>query len=173
MPHVCTNLKVRNYLCMAHLESVTTQKNISVKCKILLKNILSFLDKIFKIYVETTHCKCGVFLPKWDNKFLEDLSRSIQGNRHIALLTDNAGWHTAKKLTVPSNITLIPLPPYAPELNAMEQVWEWIKNHYLSNQCYGVYEDIVTMACYAWNQLAHNVDLVKSIMYRDWINTPC
>ncbi|WP_410521378.1 hypothetical protein [Candidatus Tisiphia endosymbiont of Parasteatoda lunata] len=53
---------------MAHLESVTTQKNISVKCKILLKNILSFLDKIFKIYVETTHCKCGVFLPKWDNK---------------------------------------------------------------------------------------------------------
>ncbi|WP_342271925.1 hypothetical protein [Candidatus Tisiphia endosymbiont of Parasteatoda lunata] len=45
---------------MAHLESVTTQKNISVKCKILLKNILSFLDKIFKIYVETTHCKCGV-----------------------------------------------------------------------------------------------------------------
>ncbi|WP_342272222.1 hypothetical protein [Candidatus Tisiphia endosymbiont of Parasteatoda lunata] len=44
------------------------KKNISVKCKILLKNILSFLDKIFKIYVETTHCKCGVFLPKWDNK---------------------------------------------------------------------------------------------------------
>ncbi|WP_375359205.1 transposase [Candidatus Tisiphia endosymbiont of Neophilaenus lineatus] len=84
-----------------------------------------------------------------------------------------SGWHTAKKLTVPSNITLIPLPPYAPELNAMEQVWEWIKNHFLSNQCYGVYEDIVTMACYAWNQLAHNVDLVKSIMYRDWINTPC
>ncbi|WP_342271196.1 hypothetical protein [Candidatus Tisiphia endosymbiont of Parasteatoda lunata] len=46
------------------------KKNISVKCKILLKNILSFLDKIFKIYVETTHCKCGVFLPKWDNKLV-------------------------------------------------------------------------------------------------------
>ncbi|WP_342272152.1 hypothetical protein [Candidatus Tisiphia endosymbiont of Parasteatoda lunata] len=49
------------------------KKNISVKCKILLKkylydSFLSFLDKIFKIYVETTHCKCGVFLPKWDNK---------------------------------------------------------------------------------------------------------
>ncbi|WP_375359341.1 IS630 family transposase [Candidatus Tisiphia endosymbiont of Neophilaenus lineatus] len=120
---------------------------------------------------------CALILPYANtqamNKFLEELSRSIQGNRHIALLTDNAGWHTAKKLTVPSNITLIPLPPYAPELNAMEQVWEWIKNHFLSNQCYGVYEDIVTMACYAWNQLAHNVDLVKSIMYRDWINTPC
>ncbi|WP_375359280.1 hypothetical protein [Candidatus Tisiphia endosymbiont of Neophilaenus lineatus] len=43
----------------------------------------------------------------------------------------------------------------------------------LTVPCYGVYEYIVTMACYAWNQLAHNVDLVKSIMYRDWINTPC
>ena len=106
------------------------------------------------------------------NKFLEDLSLTIQDNRHIALLTDNAGWHTAKKLTVPSNITLIPLPPYAPELNAMEQVWEWIKNHFLSNQFYGVYEDIVTIACYAWNKLARNVDLVKSIIYRDLINTP-
>ncbi|WP_342271069.1 hypothetical protein [Candidatus Tisiphia endosymbiont of Parasteatoda lunata] len=62
---------------MAHLESVTTQKNISVKCKILLKNILSFLDKIFKIYVETTHCKCGVFLPKWDNKMNENKNPTI------------------------------------------------------------------------------------------------
>ena len=35
----------------------------------------------------------------------------------------------------------------------------------------GVYEDIVTMACYAWNQLSKDVELVKSIMYRDWINT--
>ena len=65
------------------------------------------------------------------NKFLEDFSLTIQCNRHVALLMDNAGWHTAKKLTVPSNITLIPLPPYAPELNAMEQVWGWIKNHFL------------------------------------------
>ena len=65
---------------------------------------------------------------------------------------------------------MIPLPPYAPELNAMEQVWKWIKNHFLSNQCYGVYEDIVTMACYAWNQLSKDVELVKSIMYIPNIN---
>lgn len=105
------------------------------------------------------------------NKFLDELSLSIDHGRHIALLTDNAGWHTAKELVIPSNITLIPLPPYAPELNAMEQIWEWIKNHYLSNQCYSTYEDIVTKACYAWNQLSKNLGLVKSIMYRDWINT--
>jgi transposase len=107
------------------------------------------------------------------NKFLSELSSVVESGRHVALIVDNAGWHTAKKLVVPDNITLIPLPPYAPELNAMEQIWEWIKNHFLSNQYYGVYEDIVTMACYAWNQLSKDVNLVKSIMYRDWINTPC
>jgi len=106
------------------------------------------------------------------NKFLAEFSLTIDSGRHVALLTDNAGWHAAKKLIIPSNITLVPLPPYAPELNAMEQIWQWIKNHFLSNQCYGVYEDIVANACYAWNQLSKNATLVKSIMYREWINIP-
>ena len=76
------------------------------------------------------------------NNFLSELSSVVEFGRHVALIVDNAGWHTAKKLVVPANITLIPLPPYAPELNSMEQIWEWIKNHFLSNQCYSGYEDI-------------------------------
>ena len=86
--------------------------------------------------------------------FLEELSfrikpnrLRIKPNRHVALLMDNAGWHRATNLIVPNNITLVPLPPYAPELNAMEQIWEWIKNHYLSNQCYVNYTEIVNCAC--------------------------
>lgn len=59
-----------------------------------------------------------------------------------------------------------------PNLNGMEQVWQWIKNHFLSNQCFANYEDIVDKACYAWNQLSTDINLVKSIMYRDWINSP-
>jgi transposase len=106
------------------------------------------------------------------NKFLDELSLTIQCDRHVALLTDNAGWHKARGLIVPTNITLILLPPYAPELNAMEQIWEWIKNHFLSNQCYRDYEDIVDHACHAWNQLSKNIELVKSIMRREWINIP-
>lgn len=104
------------------------------------------------------------------NRFLEELSSSIEPERHVALLVDNAGWHTAKKLAVPSNVTLIALPPYAPELNAMEQVWEWIKNHFLSNQHYPDYEAIVDKACYAWNQLSVNQELIKSIIHRKWIS---
>lgn len=119
---------------------------------------------------------CALILPYANtqamNMLLQELSSGIRPHRHVALLMDNAGWHRSITLIIPTNITLIPLPPYAPELNAMEQIWEWVKNHFLSNQCYGVYEDIVTMACYAWNQLAQNVDLVKSIIHRDWIITP-
>ena len=77
------------------------------------------------------------------NIFLGGLSKEIGSGRHIALIIDNAGWHTAADLIVPRNITLIPLPPYAPELNAMEQVWEWMKSHFLYNQSYTDYEDIV------------------------------
>jgi transposase len=117
---------------------------------------------------------CALILPYANtesmNMFLEELSFRIRPNRHVALLMDNAGWHRATNLIVPNNITLVPLPPYAPELNAMEQIWEWIKNHYLSNQCYVNYTEIVNCACSAWNILSQNSELIKSIMHRDWIN---
>lgn len=104
------------------------------------------------------------------NRFLIELSAVIEPDRHVALLIDNAGWHTAKKLIIPSNITLIPLPPYSPELNAMEQLWQWIKSHFLSNQCYANYAAIVDQSSHAWNELSKDTVLVKSIIHRKWIN---
>jgi len=73
------------------------------------------------------------------NVFLKGLSETIPPHKHIALTIDNAGWHRTGKLKVPANITLIPLPPYSPELNAMEQVWAWMKARFLFNQCYKDY----------------------------------
>ncbi len=52
------------------------------------------------------------------------------------LVWDNAGYHTSKKLVVPANITLLRLPPYSPELNCVEQVWHWMRSHYLGNRAY-------------------------------------
>lgn len=104
------------------------------------------------------------------NIFLEGLSKEVELGKHVALIIDNAGWHKAADLIVPSNITLVPLPPYAPELNAMEQIWEWIKSHFLSNQNYSDYDDIVDKLSYAWNQVSGNTDLVKSIVHREWIH---
>ncbi len=86
MPNVCTNLKVRNYLCMAHLESVTTQKNISVKCKILLKNILSylFLIRYLKFMLKRRTASAGFFSQsgtiKEDNLFDEEQVEQFKAN---------------------------------------------------------------------------------------------
>lgn len=103
--------------------------------------------------------------------FLDELSRQAKDNRHIALVMDNAGWHTANELFVPKNITLIPLPPYAPELNAVEQVWHWMKSHYLSHCNFKDYNEIVDQVCIAWNAFAQQSDLVKSMCSRDWLRT--
>jgi transposase len=102
------------------------------------------------------------------NIFLSGLSKEVELDKHVALIIDNAGWHRAGDIIVPSNITLVPLPPYAPELNAMEQVWEWMKSHFLYNQSYSDYEDIVNKLSYAWNQVSANAALVKSIVHREW-----
>lgn len=106
------------------------------------------------------------------NIFLQQLSTQIKVGKHVALVLDNAGWHTANKLVIPENITLIPLPPYSPELNAMEQVWEWIKKHHLSNQCYENYEAIVEKVCQAWNDFSNNKKLVQSLCSRKWLVLP-
>tara|TARA_E500000178_G_C16913419_1_gene703750 strand:+ start:607 stop:1209 length:603 start_codon:yes stop_codon:yes gene_type:complete len=104
--------------------------------------------------------------------YLSNFSAQIRPQRHVALLMDNAGWHTAKDLDIPDNITLIPLPPYSPELNPMEQVWEWIKLNHLSNSYYKNYDDIVEKSSFAWNEFANNPELVTSICSREWIKHP-
>lgn len=118
----------------------------------------------------------GLILPYTNTQamqlFLNELSLQVDGNRHIALVMDNAGWHTAKNLLVPNNITLVPLPPYSPELNAIEQVWNWMKSHYLSNCNFKDYEDIVDQTCIAWNEFSKQPGLVRSMCSRDWLQTP-
>ena len=115
----------------------------------------------------------GVVLPSTNtqsmNMFLKGLSMDITEGKHVALIVDNARWHNSSDLTVPSNITLIPLPPYSPELNAMEQVWQWIKKNFLYNRCYADYNDIVDKVCDAWNHVSQKPDLIKSIIHRQWI----
>ena len=61
-------------------------------------------------------------------------------------LTERVGIQQAK-LNVPENISLLPLPPYSPELNPMEQVWQQLRQRWLANRCYANYEAIVDATC--------------------------
>ena len=87
--------------------------------------------------------------------FLAELSRSLPAGTHAALVLDGAGWHVSADLVVPANLTLIRLPPYSPELNPVERVWEHLRDRWLSHRVLaGGYEAIRDAACAAWNALS-------------------
>jgi len=82
---------------------------------------------------------------------------------------DGAGWHkTGGRLRVPDNISLLKLPPYSPELNPVENVWQFLRGNWLSNRVFDTYDDIVDACCDAWNALAAEPGRIRSIATRAW-----
>ena len=57
------------------------------------------------------------------------------------------------KLQVPDNITILPLPPKAPELNPVENIWQFMRDNWLSNRVFKSYKEILDLCCRAWNKL--------------------
>lgn len=100
--------------------------------------------------------------------FLDEFSQTIPAGKHVAMICDRAGWHTTPNLKIPANISFIPLPPYAPELNAIEQLWEQLKQKYLSNRCFKDYNDIVKATAAAWNDFIKKAGAIRSLCSRDW-----
>src|SRR5437868_896256 len=62
---------------------------------------------------------------------LAEISRTVTPGAHAVLLLDQAGWHLSAKLDIPDNITLVPLPPKSPELNPVENIWQFIRDNWL------------------------------------------
>ena len=99
---------------------------------------------------------------------LQEISLHVAAEAHAVLLVDQAGWHMSSSLDVPDNITLIPLPPRAPELNPVENVWQFMRDNWLSNRVFGSYDDILVHCCQAWNKLVDQPWLIMSIGMRNW-----
>ncbi|MCB4825541.1 transposase [Roseicella aerolata] len=68
-------------------------------------------------------------------------------------MLDGAGWHTADAITVPANISLIFLPPYALELNSVERIWLYLRKRFLSPQLFSDLSAIFDGCCDAWNRV--------------------
>ena len=85
------------------------------------------------------------------------------------LLLDQAGWHVSKRLSIPDNITLLPLPPKSPELNPVENIWQFMRDNWLSNRVFKSYDDILDHCCFAWNKLIDMPWKIMSIGTRDWV----
>jgi transposase len=99
---------------------------------------------------------------------LNEISRNVAEGAHAVLLLDRAGWHTTGKLDVPKNITPISLPSRAPELNPVENVWQYLRQTWLSNTAFENYDAILDAACDAWRKLAAQPERITSIGRREW-----
>ena len=102
------------------------------------------------------------------NKHLIEIGKCVTAGAIALLVVDGAGWHSSPKLAVPENIVLLKLPPYAPELNPAENIWEYLRGNALSHQIWETYEDIVDACCNAWNALMCTPEILRSIATRDW-----
>jgi putative transposase len=100
---------------------------------------------------------------------LDAIAAAVQPGSHAVLVCDGAGWHrTGGRLVVPDNITMLPLPGYAPELNPIENVWAYLRGNYLNMSVWGTYEEIVSACCKAWNAFIADVTRVATITQRTW-----
>lgn len=99
---------------------------------------------------------------------LAEIARAVAPGAHAILILDGAGWHDARALNVPANITLIKLPLYAPELNPVENVWAYLRANKLAISVCDTYEQIVDKCCEAWNFFANDEGAVRSITGREY-----
>ena len=98
---------------------------------------------------------------------LAAISAKVAAGRHAALLVDQAAWHLSQHLVVPDNITIVPLPAKCPELNPQENVWEFMRDNWLSNRVF-TYDNIVDHCRDAWNKLIDQPWRIMSLGLRDW-----
>jgi transposase-like protein len=90
------------------------------------------------------------------NVFLKMVSDALGTNDHAVLIMDQAGWHKARRLVVPKNITILYLPPYSPELNPVENLWGYLRSHYLSNRVFDDYDHLLDAGAQAWQDLSED-----------------
>jgi transposase len=124
------------------------------------------------LYVFTAVCPetgdaCGLIAPHVNtavmNLFLEQFSRELAGDVQGVMILDRAGYHTAKALAPPDNVSLIHLPPYSPELNPTENLWHYLRSHHWSNRTYEDYATLHEAALAGWRVVCLDADKIKSV----------
>ena len=94
------------------------------------------------------------------NIFLSEFAKENQGQK-IVIIMDGAGWHQSKKLIIPRNMRIIILPPYSPELNPIEKLWQYIKERTIKNRVYKTLPQLEKVVCKFVSGL--NPEIIKSV----------
>lgn len=101
------------------------------------------------------------------NMFLTMLSKHLAAGEHAVLIMDQAGWHRSRQLRLPDNITVLLLPPYSPELNPVENLWHYLKSHFLSNRVFDDYDHLLDAGTDAWRSLTPAI--IQSVCRCDYL----
>ena len=102
------------------------------------------------------------------DQHLEEIRHHVAPGAHAVVVLDQAGWHDSRCLEVPDTITLLPLPSYSPELNPVENIWQYLRQNFLSNRVYDDEEAIIDACCTAWNALVNLPNKIAEIANREW-----
>lgn len=90
---------------------------------------------------------------------------------HLVVVLDGAGWHKSKELVIPENMDLLPLPPYSPELNPVEQLWKTIRGKWFANKLFqsmdALEDNLVEALCW----VESSPELVQSFSLYSWIKS--
>lgn len=100
------------------------------------------------------------------NLFLQELSKAYAEDV-IVLACDGASWHKSKHLQIPENIELVFIPPYTPEMNPIEQIWDEIREKGFRNECFLTLAKVMERLCVTINHLSPQ--RISSITSREWI----
>jgi transposase len=104
------------------------------------------------------------------NLFPEQFSRELAAGVHAVLIWDGAGFHTKGDLVVPSNVSLIRLPPYSPELNPVENLWHYLRSHHWSNRQYEGYKGLEEEAIRSLRAVCQDGEKLKTICNADYVS---
>ncbi len=101
-------------------------------------------------------------------KHIDEIALAIAVGSHAVILLDNAGWHRTKKLVWPKNLSPLFIPACCPELNSAENIWQYMRQTWLSNRVFPTYDAILSAASDAWNKLLAETGRIMSIATRSW-----
>ena len=102
--------------------------------------------------------------------FLAEFARTIPDDMHAVMVLDGAGWHDPRALNAPEAVTLVPLPPYSPELNPVERVWLYLRERFLSHRLLADYDAVVDACCRAWIALTAEPGRITSLCAYPYLN---
>lgn len=100
--------------------------------------------------------------------FLDEVS-ARHPNDKIVMVLDGAGWHASGSLSPPKNMKLLPLPPYAPELNPVEHVWDELREKFFHNRVFDSLDALEEQLEFALRAFENNAPMVQSIVAWEWI----